>query len=96
MPADSPQSDEITTEEFNGLLKQLEVLFRGKGLPLTYSVLTFALGRIIGVAQDPAMLLASTIPKLAEAAEIACHAIVERSEDETDEEEPSHGHFTAH
>ena len=94
MPADSQR--EPTSAEVAAKLEELQGLFTGQSLPLAYAVLTYALGRVISRAQDPAMLLASTIPRLAEAAEIACHAIVERSDDENDEEEPGHGHFTAH
>jgi hypothetical protein len=43
--------------------------------PDIYAALTFALGRAIALARDPAELLCMTIPKLASAAQIKCQQL---------------------
>jgi hypothetical protein len=40
-----------------------------------YAALTYALGRVISLANDPAELLMLTFPKLAAAAEIKCQQV---------------------
>ena len=62
-----------------------------------HAALTYALGRVIALANDPAKLLCATIPKLASAAKIRCRKLesaedFEALEEELTDEQPQSTH----
>jgi hypothetical protein len=79
------------------LLDIQEVCNRSANTPDIYAALTYALGRVISLANDPAALLCLTIPKLASAAKIRCMKLesaedLEALEEELTDDQPQSTH----
>jgi hypothetical protein len=74
---------ERTEDELNAETKRVQTLLVGiqeacsksANTPDIYAALTYALGRVISLSNDPATLLCLTIPKLASAAKITCRQL---------------------
>lgn len=70
----SPEDEE--TARVSKLLAGIQEVCNASGnTPDIYAALTFALGRVISLANDPAELLLLTFPKLASAASVRCKQV---------------------
>jgi hypothetical protein len=71
-------SDECTSDEVaavTALTEKFAAACEGQRLHHVYAALVYCLGRCISVANEPAVLLGVTIPKLANAAQLNCIAL---------------------